>query len=175
MAINPFTPKSDRHVTSSDNINTLVSKQVIRIASLIRRVVVIISHQILVTDLQGNVRQPERRINIKILGVEGLSSQLQTKSIERVSGLSCSVSRVSDYNSRDEIEYRLFKKCFMIRRRLNQKEKVSLVLIGYCQSFFYHVLVYPVTVYRVFVCCPCETANPTITQTFPIKMMECSC
>ena len=173
MAINPFTPKSDRHVTSSDNINTLVSKQVIRILSLIRRVVVIISHQILVTDLQGNVRQPERRINIKILGVEGLSSQLQTKSIERVSGLSCSVSRVSD--RQDEIEYRLFKKCFMIRRRLNQKEKVNLVLIGYCQSFFYHVLVYPVTVYRVFVCCPCETGNPIITQTFPIKMMECSC
>ena len=173
MAINPFTPKSDRHVTSSDNINTLVRKQVIRILSLIRRVVVIISHQILVTDLQKNVRQPERRINIKILGVEGLSSQLQTKSIERVSGLSCSVSRVSD--RQDEIEYRLFKKCFMIRRRLNQKEKVNLVLIGYCQSFFYHVLVYPVTVYRVFVCCPCETANPTITQTFPIKMMECSC
>ena len=122
------------------------------------------------------MRQPERRINIEILGVEGLGSQLQTKSIERVSGLSCSVSRVSDYNSRDEIEYRLFKKCFMIRRRLNQKEKVNLVLIGYCQSFFfYHVLVYPVTVYRVFVCCPCETANPIITQTFPIKMMECSC
>ena len=137
MAINPFTPKSDRHVTSSDNINTLVSKQVIRILSLIRRVVVIISHQILVTDLQGNVRQPERRINIKILGVEGLSSQLQTKSIERVSGLSCRVSRVSDYNSRDEIEYRLFKKCFMIRRRLNLREKVNLVLIGSCQSFFF--------------------------------------
>ena len=134
MAINPFTPKSDRHVTSSDNINTLVSKQVIRILSLIRRVVVIISHQILVTDLQGNVRQPERRINIKILGVEGLSSQLQTKSIERVSGLSCSVSRVSD--RQDEIEYRLFKKCFMIRRRLNLREKVNLVLIGSCQSFF---------------------------------------
>lgn len=173
MAINPFTPKSDRHVTSSDNINTLVSKQVIRILSLIRRVVVIISHQIFVTDLQGNVRQPERRINIEILGVEGLSSQLQTKSIERVSGLSCSVSRVSD--RQDEIEYRFFKKCFMIRRRLNQREKVNLVLIGSCQSFFYHVLVYPVTVYRVFVCCPCETANPIITQTFPIKMMECSC
>ena len=135
MAINPFTPKSDRHVTSSDNINTLVSKQVIRILSLIRRVVVIISHQILVTDLQGNVRQPERRINIKILGVEGLSSQLQTKSIERVSGLSCSVSRVSD--RQDEIEYRLFKKCFMIRRRLNLREKVNLVLIGSCQSFFF--------------------------------------
>ena len=135
MAINPFTPKRDRHVTSSDNINTLVSKQVIRILSLIRRVVVIISHQILVTDLQGNVRQPERRINIKILGVEGLSSQLQTKSIERVSGLSCSVSRVSD--RQDEIEYRLFKKCFMIRRRLNLREKVNLVLIGSCQSFFF--------------------------------------
>lgn len=88
MAINPFIPKSDRHVTSSDNINTLVSKQVIRILSLIRRVVVIISHQIFVTDLQGNVRQPERRINIEILGVEGLSSQLQTKSIERVSRVS---------------------------------------------------------------------------------------
>ena len=53
--INPLTPRDDYHVTSPCNIHTLSSKQVVRILKL-REVefVILIYHQNLVTNLQGN-------------------------------------------------------------------------------------------------------------------------
>ena len=44
---------SDKHVTSLYNTYTLFSKQVMRILKLIT--ITLIKHQILVTNLQGNV------------------------------------------------------------------------------------------------------------------------
>ena len=53
LSANPLTPMSDKHVTSLYNIHTLFSKQVMRILKLIT--ITLIKHQILVTNLQGNV------------------------------------------------------------------------------------------------------------------------
>ena len=59
----PLTPRSDQHVTSPYNIHTLLSKQVMRIRKLRRVEVILIYHQILVTNLQGNELKLEGRIN----------------------------------------------------------------------------------------------------------------
>ena len=60
----PLTPRSDQHVTSPYNIHTLLSKQVMRIFKLRRvEVIILIYHQILVTNLQGNELKLDGRIN----------------------------------------------------------------------------------------------------------------
>ena len=62
--LKPLTPRSDWHVTSPYNIHTLLSKQVMRILKLRQvEVIILIYHQILVTNLQGNESKLEGRIN----------------------------------------------------------------------------------------------------------------
>ena len=64
ISFNPLTPRSDKNVTSPYNIHTLLSKQVMRIFKLRRvEVVILIYHQIPVTDLQGNELKLEGRIH----------------------------------------------------------------------------------------------------------------
>ena len=46
-----------------------------RILKLINQDIILIEHQILVTNLQGNVLQLQGRINYKILGVKGLTDK----------------------------------------------------------------------------------------------------
>ena len=69
MRLNPLTPRSDKHATSIYNIHALCSKQVMRILKLI-----LIYHQILMTNLQGHLQQVERRVNNQIFGFKGLKS-----------------------------------------------------------------------------------------------------
>ena len=61
--------RGDKHVTSPYNIHTLSNKQVMRILWV--EVVILISLQILPTNLLGNVYQLEGRICGHILGVKG--------------------------------------------------------------------------------------------------------
>ena len=64
ISFNPLTPRSDKNVTSPYNIHTLLSKQVMRIFKLRRvEVVILIYHQIPVTNLQGNELKLEGRIH----------------------------------------------------------------------------------------------------------------
>ena len=58
MVINPLTTESDSHVTSPHNNENTKTYQV--------EVVVLICHQILVTNLQRNMYQLEGRINHQI-------------------------------------------------------------------------------------------------------------
>lgn len=53
--LNPLTPKSDSYVTSPNNIHTLSRKQVMRTQNYQLEVVILSQHQILMTNLQGNV------------------------------------------------------------------------------------------------------------------------
>lgn len=53
--LNPLTPKSDSYVTSPYNIHTLSRKQVMRTQNYQLEVVILSQHQILMTNLQGNV------------------------------------------------------------------------------------------------------------------------
>ena len=53
--LNPLTPKSDSYVTSPYNIYTLSRKQVMRTQNYQLEVVISSQHQILMTNLQGNV------------------------------------------------------------------------------------------------------------------------
>ena len=55
---------------SPNNIHTLSSKQVVRIPELNIEVVIMIYHKILETNLQGNKKQLEGRIDNQILGVK---------------------------------------------------------------------------------------------------------
>ena len=61
--------RGDKHVTSPYNIHTLSNKQVMRILWV--EVVILISLQIPLTNLLGNVYQLEGRIYGHILGVKG--------------------------------------------------------------------------------------------------------
>ena len=61
--------RGDKHVTSPYNIHTLSNQQVMRIFWV--EVVILISLQILLTNLLGNVYQLEGRIYGHILGVKG--------------------------------------------------------------------------------------------------------
>ena len=54
------------------NIHTLSSKQVMRIPELNIEVVIMIYHKILETNLQGNKKQLEGRIDNQVLGVKQL-------------------------------------------------------------------------------------------------------
>lgn len=53
--LNPLTPKSDSYVTSPYNIHTLSRKQVMRTQNYQLEVVILSQHQILMSNLQGNV------------------------------------------------------------------------------------------------------------------------
>ena len=68
-ASNSLTLRGDKHVTSPYNIRTLSNKQVMRILWV--DVVILISLQILQTNLLGNVYQLEGRIYGHTLGVKG--------------------------------------------------------------------------------------------------------
>ena len=68
-ASNSLTLRGDKHVTSPYNIRTLSNEQVMRILWV--EVVILISLQILLTNLLGNVYQLEGRIYGHILGVKG--------------------------------------------------------------------------------------------------------
>ena len=61
VVINPLTTGSDSHVTSPHNNENTQTYQV--------EVVVLICHQILVTDLQRNMYQLEGRVNHQIFKV----------------------------------------------------------------------------------------------------------
>ena len=67
--LNPSIPRSDQYVTSPYNIHTLSSKQVMRTFQV--EVVVLISHQILTTNLQGKVQQLKESINNQSWGIKG--------------------------------------------------------------------------------------------------------
>ena len=67
-ASNSLTLRGDKHVTSPYNIHTLSNKQVMRILWV--EIVILISLQILLTNLLGNVYQLEERICGHILGVK---------------------------------------------------------------------------------------------------------
>ena len=67
---NPLTPRSNYYVNFLYDIYTLSTRQVIRIYQV--EVVVFFQHQILTTNLQGNVKQLVGRIKNQILGVKGL-------------------------------------------------------------------------------------------------------
>ena len=68
-ASNSLTLRGDKHVTSPYNIHTLSNKQVMRILWV--EVVILISLQIPLTNLLGNVYQLEGRIYGHISGVKG--------------------------------------------------------------------------------------------------------
>ena len=68
-ASNSLTLRGDKHVTSPYNIHTLSNKQVMRILWV--EVVILISLQIPLTYLLGNVYLLEGRIYGHILGVKG--------------------------------------------------------------------------------------------------------
>ena len=68
-ASNSLTLRGDKHVTSPYNIHTLSNKQVMRIPWV--EVVILISLQIPLTNLLGNVYPLEGRIYGHILGVKG--------------------------------------------------------------------------------------------------------
>lgn len=53
--LNPLTPKSDSYVISPYNIHTLSRTQVMRTQNYQLEVVISSQHQILMTNLQGNV------------------------------------------------------------------------------------------------------------------------
>ena len=84
--LNPLTPRSDLHVTSLSglkypNINLHTGNKNNQTNQV--EVVIFIQHQILVTNLQGDVLQLEERINNQILGLTGLrasTSQVVGKS-----------------------------------------------------------------------------------------------
>ena len=67
MVINPLTTGSDSHVTSPHNIDTLSNQKGNENTQTYQvEVVVLICHQILVTNLQRNMYQLEGRINHQI-------------------------------------------------------------------------------------------------------------
>ena len=68
-ASNSLTLRGDKHVTSPYNIHTLSNKQVMRILWV--EVVILISLQIPLTNLLGNVHPLEGRIYGHISGVKG--------------------------------------------------------------------------------------------------------
>ena len=68
-ASNSLTLRGDKHVTSPYNIHTLSNKHVMRILWV--EVVILISLQIPLTNLLGNLYQLERRIYGHTLGVKG--------------------------------------------------------------------------------------------------------
>ena len=69
LSFNPSTLRSDQNETSPYNIFTLSSKQVqsyMNIQTYQVEVVIVVLHQILITNLQGYVQQLEERIDNEI-------------------------------------------------------------------------------------------------------------
>ena len=70
----------NNHVISPYNIHVIQKTGYENAQTYWVEVVILIEHQTLLTDLQGKVYSMEARINIQILGVEGLTAQCVTKS-----------------------------------------------------------------------------------------------
>lgn len=71
--VNPLAPMNDQQIISPYNINTKLSRQVMRTQKNINKGTELIHDQILNPKMIGNVWQRVRRISNEILGVTGLN------------------------------------------------------------------------------------------------------